>query len=752
MLNLLKDKLHSKGALSGPLHPIIDRVTESIPYQTIHQRMKQTIAVSEAMLFASQFRRNIHHWDGGTVPINYVSFIITGSGGHKDSSVNAARKCFNVGYDMINTKRKELAKKRAIQEASAAGEDMPYEWESHKRYYRAPNPLFTAPSTVEGFIQHLNDLDEDGLGAGNIYAGEFATELATSQLMSDTLKLLSELYDLGNKEVKVLKARENQSKEIKGLPVSAMFVTSPVQILYDESLKRKFRTEFSTKLARRSWFCFLPKPIPEPTYSSVDELIQAELTIEDSAIIAREKISAGVTKFTEYHLAHAGKLLEVDPEVRELFIIYKRYNTEVAAALPRTHPISELVRKHLQWKALKLAGALAMYDLSETVTADHYIQAIRFCELLDKDMQLFESELVKEQYEVFADYIQSLAENGKASLSLHALRKLGYIPMSGSPEAKLKELVQLAASYDQQGVYTVVDANRIDYEAIIPTDSIGVSYLAVDNSEVSSLSSAGADKDVVNAAKQRVAYTATSGYQYNLTDFASLANLLSKDYAYSPFQFKDGQRGKDNITSGTKWLVFDVDNSVITADEAHFILQDINHHIALSSNANNKFKFRVLVELDSVVDLKANEWKYFYNSVAKSLQLNVDQLPQSQIFYSYAGRQVLSVTDKSKLEVRDHIMLAKDHTLVSKPISEQKLTQAQKKSLLSDPLETFNYAYESSSGAGSRNLIRAAYHARDLGATTEEIIELVQDINNYWEYPMPSDRLEATIISQIKRF
>lgn len=171
MLAKLQEHLNSKNALVGPLSPIIDRIVESIPYQNVPKRMKQTIAVSEIMLLASQFRRNIHHWDGGEVPINSVSFIITGSGQNKDSSVNAARKCFTPAYDMINHKRTIAAKTRAKTQASEAGDDTPYEWSVYKKYYRAPNPLFVAPSTPEGFIQHLNDLDADGIGSGFLYSG-----------------------------------------------------------------------------------------------------------------------------------------------------------------------------------------------------------------------------------------------------------------------------------------------------------------------------------------------------------------------------------------------------------------------------------------------------------------------------------------------------------------------------------------------------------------------------------------------------
>ena len=751
MLQVLQKELTRLGAFKEQMPDIINRVVEAIPYQTVPLRMKQTIAASEVILFASQFRRNIHHWDGGEVPINTISLIMTGSGNNKDSSVASARKCFGAGYDMINEKRKQIAKDTAKALASEAGEDMPYKWEVCKKYYRAPNPLFVAPSTPEGFIQHLNDLDNDGIGSGFIYSGEVGAELSQSPLLVENIKVLSELYDMGNKEVKALKARENQSKEIKGLPVSALFVGSPDNILYDEQTKKKVKVELLTKLARRTNVCFVPELIPEPTYDNdINKLVDAEINNDDESIAARMQISEGIKVITEHHLAN-NTSLQIDANVRRLFIIYKRYNTEISNNTPKLYPASALVRKHLQWKALKLSGALAMFENSDTITEDHYIQAIRFTEILDKDMQLFERELVKEQYEVFADYMKSTLENGTSSISLHSLRKHGFIPTAGQPDAKMRDLVHLAASYDPSGVYTVKDNALIEYEQIVQTDKLGISYKAIDMAPLNKLVESNGSKEAISTAKQNIAKTLSYGFEYASTEFAELSKLLEQDMAYSPFQFKDGVRSKDTLIPKTKTLVLDIDDSNITATEFHYILQDINHHIALSSDPTNEFKFRLLIELDSEVELNPIEWKHFYTSIATDLAIKVDSLPQSQIFYSYAGRPIYSVTDKAPIEVRDHIMLAKDQAAMRTPLTEKKLTKAQQKALLDNELDTFYKAFEAEDGKGSLALRNAGLDAMKLGMTPDEAVELIHRINNYWVNPLEATRLQTTIINPLLR-
>ena len=729
MLDLLKKDLTSSGAFSGALTPIIRQIVDSINSPQIPYRMKLTIAASELVLFASHLRRNIRHWNGSLIPINAISFVISGSGSGKDSSVSAARKCFSLGYKVIESKRKEIATQNAIKLAMAAGKTDPHEWNTYKEFYQAPNPLFVAPSTSEGFIQHLNDLDSAGIGAGYTQSGEFGAELVSGGLIIDNIKLLSEIYDEGTKEVKVLKSRENQSKEIKGLPVSALYMGSQDNILYDESVKRVFRREFSTKLARRSFFNFSPKPVEPPQYSSVEEMLNAEMRAELTAVDARETVQQIVKKIAEDAVKGAGQPLDVSEEARNLFIKYKRYNEEFAHTMDPQYPISKIVRMHMQWKALKFSGAIAIFNGHDAITMDDYISAISYCEMLAEDMQLFEIELVKEPYEIFVDFMHSKAVDGKSHIGLHSLRKMGYIPTTGSPQTKMKELIHLATSYDKQGIYSICD-DGICYEEIQRTDITGVSYLSC------------------TGTKEERRNKCASGYEYYATTFDELALMLQEDLAYSPFKFKDGIRGKDSIIGGCKWIYLDVDDSHITDEECHFILQDINHHIARTSDPNNPFKFRILLELDAIVDLPDLQWRPFIKSIAESLSLKVDVLPRAQIAFSYSGRTVLSVTDKEPVAVKEHLMLA---TSVDPKPAPTTHTAAEKKALLSDPLSTFAYAYECKDGEGSRSLIRAAYHAKDLGLGYDDVVDLITSINEYWDYPLDQKRFEGTILTQIKR-
>lgn len=737
MLDLLKTELEREGAFNGKLPNVLTQVTKAISAPYLPERMKYTIAISEIMVYAGHFRRNIELWNKALIPINTVSFSLAKSGAGKDRSVAEARKCFSTGYKKLEDRRKDVAKRLAIQKAANDGVENPHEFEVYKEYYTAPPPLFTAITNSAAFLSHVAELEASGVGAGYIYSGEFGTELKTNQDMITTIKDVSEMYDDGGKEAKPLKDKGNQTAAIECMPINALFMSSPDNILYNRANKERFVEEFSTKLARRSIFNYSPEDMKRPEMDrsdplAVKKMLADKIKDEDTALAVRESTDATVSVLTDYQVQYLGKAIEVEDDVRYLFELYLEYNKEKADHISKLFPISKLVRTHLQWKSLKIAGAIAFFNRHEVITKEDYIEAINFVELLDKDMEAFETELVKEPYELFVSYMHSIADNNEAVISLHQLRKLGYIPTTGKADVRLKELVNLASSYDKTGLYTA-HAEGINFKRIVKTNASGVSYLAVSGSKA-----------------ERTANCA-DGYNFAEIEFRALGEMLEKDWAYAPFKFKDGKRGKDFIEGGCKWICLDVDKSSITDKEAHQLLGRFNHHIVRTSDPDNEFKFRVLLELDSLIDVPDKVWKPFIKSISDFLSIECDLLPKAQIYFSYSGREIYSVTNAEPIEVKDHLLFAHNYNAAKPDID--KYTAAQKKALLADKLSTFDYAFDAEPGNRSLSLIRAAKHAyKTLELSRADTIELMREINDYWVIPMAEDRLQSTIISQIERW
>lgn len=710
--------------------------------------MKAVIAVTQLVTFAAQFRRNIVLWDDTEVPLNAISFIISGSGKNKDSSVRAAYKCFEPGYDLIKATNNKLLTQDAISKAEQAGED-PADIEAIYQPYMIPEvDIETMVTTGPGLIDHINSVMDMPLGASLVSSSEFSDELAYNPDMVENIKVLAETFDLGKKQAKHTKGAEFRSRSINGASTNALFIGSPGYILYDEPTRKKFEIAFMSKLARRSFFCYSPDKVPEPQFDNIADLLDYEDSLEATAKQARSNMSDYIQSVAEFGLATVNQPLPVSKEVEHMFKIYKRYNSELVDTSTNPESTSSLIRMHAQWRALKLAGALALMDKANSIELSHYLDAIRFCELLDSDMHIFEGHLNKSDHERFSDYIRTQVDtSGTASISLHDLKKKGFL--KSTTASKLHELVTLAAGYDKLGIYNVSsDGSSIEYEPVVTSDSIGISYKPIDCTLLNSAIEAG-DKDLVRQAKHDISVTTAYGYELADTTFDQLGDLLAGDFAYSPFKFNNGVRGKDNIIGGTSWICLDIDDSPITASEAHFMLSDLNHYVALSSDPSNEFKFRVLIELDSNIELSPIAWKHFYLAIANDLALKVDPLPQSQIFFSYAGRPVISNLDASPLVTRDYIILAKEKE-AERNSRQSTLTNAQKTTQLKDIENTFSYAFNASNGEKSRSLIRAAYHARDLGADLDQTLTIISDIYEFWGYDPEADRYKA-IIEQVTR-
>ena len=181
LLDILENEFEKLHLTSGNMPEIVDNMANSI-HTSLPYRMKLAIAISELILFFSEFRINILHWNSSLIPINAITFCIAKSGASKDSSVKACRKCFRSGYEAIERYRKQEAIDKAIAQAEEAGVDIPTRYAGYKNYLEEPNPLFIAIPTYEGFIQHLNDLKNTTFGCGYTFSGEFAGELMKFRL------------------------------------------------------------------------------------------------------------------------------------------------------------------------------------------------------------------------------------------------------------------------------------------------------------------------------------------------------------------------------------------------------------------------------------------------------------------------------------------------------------------------------------------------------------------------------------------
>ena len=563
--------------------------------------------------------------------------------------------------------------------------------------------------------------------------------MASNGNFGDICKLISELYDEGNKNAKIIKDKERQNQAITNFPVSALCLGSPSNILYDEGIKKKFKMEFTSKLARRSFFIFANEDLSLNENISIEEMIRRDTENEDKALRAKDSVNEYIGEVVKSFMTPSTpKVLKVSPEVRELFSFYKRYNEAEASIISERLPITKLSRAHLQWKAFKLSGALALAEVCDEIKPEHYKAGIEFCELIADDVHSFELELVKEPYELFVSFTHQYEVDGKYQISLHELRKAGFVPNRGLSETGMRELVKLANSYDKSGTYTLLkDKSEITYERLNNNEDILLSYLKC------------------SGTKDQRKNKCASGFVCEEIKFSQLREMLEGDYAFTCFKFANGIRGKDNIISPTKWIILDIDDTEITDEEAHLLLEGINHFVVRTSNKEVATKYRVLIELDREIDIPDYFWTSFISLVAHDLGFNNDKKAKSQIWFSYSDRNILSELEGKPLEIEPYIEKMKEYSLSAKKfiVPEKKLYSSKEaNALLDNPIDTFAYAYQAPDGEGRRRLIWAIKYARDIGCTRSYAKDLIYNISQeYWVKHLPIEDLEV-MYRQIDRW
>lgn len=117
--NIFEQKLRENNVLLPRYPSFIEELGKTIANDTIPSQMKAVLAVSELVLYASQFRRNILHWNGSNIPINAITFCISASGTGKDSSINLLRKNFHSSYKILEEFRDTQARNKAIEIAKS---------------------------------------------------------------------------------------------------------------------------------------------------------------------------------------------------------------------------------------------------------------------------------------------------------------------------------------------------------------------------------------------------------------------------------------------------------------------------------------------------------------------------------------------------------------------------------------------------------------------------------------------------------
>ena len=689
-------ELEKLGAFNGKPNKVADKMTKLLG-DTVPYSMSLGIANYTMATFVGHFHYKIALEENNLIPMNVIIFILAKSGAKKTSSMLKLEKSLKEGYEVINKRRYELAK--AFAEENDC--NMP-----------RINPLSNALATEAGMIKRLNDFKKEGIGLPSLYVDEISTELASNADMIPNIKLVAQLFDVGDMKSKPLKDSNNQSDEVHGMGMNALFIGSEHGILEDDSVLKKFETEFISKLSRRSMFIYPKFEDKENIVTCVEDIINKVEKQKEENYKLNSELNSIARRIAYETINNDFNTKKLSEDCNRLYILYTIYcetsqSSEVEAV--------ELEKNHRHWKALKLAGVYAVFNGNDEIEKEDLIEAIYVVELSGNDIGTFTEKANRLPYEVMLAHYQ----DGGKQLTVHEMVKKKWI----NKPSDIKNMLILANSKSgKDGMFEKTEDEQIEYKSFKKEEGLHISFIKGLPSIEDLIKNGMTAKD----AKSKVANMTASGFEYKATTFEKIGWAMRNNTAYSPFEFKDGKRGSDYIISGADFIVLDIDDSGIEDTECSDMLADYKHIIARTSQ-NNPYKFRVLLPLDVTIDIEQDKWKPFMNKVANHLGIEIDILPKAQYYYGYANRELIVNADGEELEASQLIKNLEVQEVKTKQLKPEQLPDAWE-----ERMTIFSNAYNAKAGKGlHNNLWYATAKAHDMGFSLLQGLDLLDDIIDY---------------------
>ena len=671
LLDASREKLTERGAFEGIRNPIVEKLASTLG-DDIPDSMKRQIAIfGITSLMSGKWIRGALSEDDN-FPVASVHFILAHSGAKKTSSMTTIFKALKGGFDYIENVRTQIKELKEKQ----IGETLP-----------KLEPYQITPSTITGIIRVLNQFKREGIGIPSLFADEIATELEGNPDIITNIQLVSQLFDNGNFDPKVLKDVKQQSDKVTDMAMPAMFMGSEHSIVEDDIIQKKFINEFMSKLARRSFFCYPQFNVAQKVIENYEEhSIQKE---EDA--MRREEIAREFSKYSEEVLDFLYQndiaTIPFDSDAKRMINYYSDYCEEMSIELLDDMQATE--QKHRHWKTTKIAVAIAAMSKQTIVTEMIVCQAITYAEDLKSDIDTFIYKIQRKPHEKLCDLI---IETG-APLSFHELLKKNLI----SKVDEVHDLIVLANATARFNGTIEIQGSEVIGRPFVSSDAMIVSgtptknydalyeqnlelFPNLDEKSCSRRAKTEIAEDCSNAVMQVAEYT-----------FEECANFLSRDLAFCNTEFEHGKRGLNNIIGYTNLIILDIDKSDLTDEDAHLALTGYNHHIARTSNVNNPYKFRVLLKSDIMIDLKTHDYKTLIKNIGELIGLTPDDFGRDQLIYGYNGREVMSELDGDDLEVSK---LMQKSVELPKDFKPGKKTSKQLESIYNNRRKMFHYAYE----------------------------------------------------------
>lgn len=666
---------------------------------------------------ASQMRVMVKGYMNDLIPINMYAIALSPSGTGKGLSTSLIEQRVMSGYKEVFLEHtlpisaEKTAEQIAIKRATRNGTDVEDEVIKLGKDYKSLGaylPSFDS-ATTPAIKQMRQKLLMAGAGSLNLIIDEFGANLSAS---IEPLHTYLEMYDLGYLREKLVKSStENMRFErIEGhTPANLLAFGTPTKLLDAANNEKALFELLDMGYARRCYFGYAEKP-DKNVLPSIDEALALMSNNNSDSFL--EDLNDQLSLLAD--LSNLNKHITLTPEALRTIVGYKLDCEAASMEISELESIKKAELEHRHFKSLKLAGAYAFVDGSNTVEVEHVEAAIKLAE--DSGEAFARLMTPQRPYEKLARYLAQC----KREVTLADLDE--DLPSFKGTKAERDNQIMMATAWG----YT---NNIIIKKSFMNT----IMFLSAESIQETNL-----DKMIVSYTNEHMG---VKDYHNEIVPFDKLPTLFkASGYHWISHHVEHNYRKEENGIKGFNLLVLDVDGTC-SLSTAKLLLKNYKAiYYTTKSHTNETNRFRIVLPTNYVLKMDSKEYKEFYQNVIKDLPFQVDEqcAHRTKKWLSY-GQTQIEITEGELFNVLPYIPKTSQN--------EERLAKLESQ----EDLDNLERWVMNNSGEGNRNnmLLRFAMILVDAGFNFENIKEKVISLNNKLDDSLSEMELASTILHTV---
>lgn len=635
--------------------------------------------------------------DKKRVPANIYGIAIAGSGLSKSRSLGYIESLFmdkaSKSLQKLVNDRMELLDPFDIEEIQKLTKD------------GVKLSLIFKSATDSAVSAIRSMMDKFGVYSVNVALDELGSVLSKEfELLSDTLL---NAYDHGLLKPN-LRRTTGTSVTHNPVPHNLLMFGSPTLIFESkEETEKLFFDLLGAGMTRRSLFSMVHTKTNHYTLK-IDDKMQSRIDIVSNRLNDIVNKYQNVAIPFEMEAADAYEQYETDckteSESFSQFEIYEMVYTQ---------------NKH--WLSLKVSGILAMLDMSDYITIEHFTDAQSIVE----NSLLNLSQVINrpEKYELLVDWLLS-----------HGMEESEYTLTQKLPFYKdiknKRQFIELMKGY-------AYDKN--------------LTLMIQEKHNVTFYSAKGRKK--VNLEEPLLfSYSNDMAKGYFDNDDITWKDLYKvvtsdKGICYSAHGYKDGHRTKDNANEGFELVILDVDANV-SLDMAKLLFEDYTYLICttrshqVEKNGKTCDRFRIILPMKDRLELNKDEYSMFYKAMIEDLPIEVDCAVSdiSRMFFSASGEYWYN--EGMLFNATKYIPNTQESEVYQK-----EGTRLAKKNING----IGQYIIRNEGNGRNNQLAKYALLLMDTGYSHDECKEEVLKLNRQFQSPLAEQEIRRTLFKTIER-